>query len=447
MTDLERAFEVLKAKAEAYGTLWDYYDGEQPLKYSTERLRTAFDKLTVRFVANWCAVIVNTVLDRLVLKRFVVSDDEEATTRLNLLWSVTGMKLDDDEAHKAALVCGESYVIGWNDPGLGIEAYYNDPRMVHLFYDEEHPRRKEFAAKWWRTESDGKARLNLYYADRVVKYATRKGTSAMRVAQEKVLEVKSFEPVGETRHELGMVPVFQLRREKRVGSELGSGVLTLQDAVNKLLADMMVAAEFGSFKQRYIISQAQIKGRLKNAPNEIWVLPAADGVGQDTEVGEFEPTDLGGFLNAMDRLATAMAIVTRTPKHYLFEKAGSNPSGEALIALEAPLNAKAARYIERFQAGWREVAAFMLLMDGREVDPMAIQAIYADPRTLQPLTQAQARQTDVSAGIPLRTVLRWEGRSEEDIAQMETERAEELAAAQESLATALLEQERRMAHG
>jgi len=443
VTDLERAFEVLKAKALAYGTLWDYYDGEQPLKYSTERLRTAFDKINVRFVANWCAVIVNTVLDRLVLKRFVVSGDEEATTRLNLLWAVTGMKLDDDEAHRAALVCGESYVIGWNDPELGIEAYYNDPRMVHLFYDEEHPRRKEFGAKWWRSELDGKARLNLYYADRVVKFTTRKGVDVKAPIQ----DAKAFEPAGETRHELGIVPVFQLRREKRVGSELGSGVLTLQDAVNKLLADMMVAAEFGSFKQRYIISQAEIKGKLKNAPNEIWVLPAADGVGQDTEVGEFEATELGGYLGAMDRLATAMAIVTRTPKHYLFEKAGSNPSGEALIALEAPLNAKAARYIERFQAGWREVAAFLLLMDGRAVDPMAIQAIYADPRTLQPLTQAQARQTDVSAGIPLRTVLRWEGRSEEDIAQMETERAEELAAAQESLATALVEQQRRFDRG
>ena len=43
-------------------------------------------------------------------------------------------------------------------------------------------------------------------------------------------------------------------------------VMSNQDAINKLLADMMVAAEFGAFRQRYIISQVD-PGSLKNAPN------------------------------------------------------------------------------------------------------------------------------------------------------------------------------------
>lgn len=440
MTDLERAFEALKTKGGLYDRLWAYYDGVQPLKYSTQRLRDVFQQIDVRFVENWCAVVVNAVLDRMVLRRFVVNGDETATTRLNRLWAETGMKLDDDDAHLAALVCGEAFVIVWNDPVVGLEAYYNDPRMCHLFYDEEHPRRKALGAKWWRAR-DGIVHLNLYYPDRIEYYATERATDQVDTANQLVLR-------GAAEHQVGELPLFHLRREGRATtSEMGYGVLTLQDAVNKLVSDMMVSAEFSSFKQRYIISQAEIAGQLKNAPNEIWEIPASDGIGQQTQVGELSATELTNYLDPIDHLATAMAIITRTPKHFFFEKAGSNPSGESLIALEAPLNAKASRYIERFESAWQETAAFLMRLDGWEGDPMAIQPIFGDPRTLQPLTQAQARLTDVNAGIPLRTVVRREGWSTEDIEQMEADRREEATQAQTSLARALLEQQRRFDRG
>ncbi len=41
-TDLERAFEALRAKQELYNGYWEYYRGEHPLVYSTERLREVF---------------------------------------------------------------------------------------------------------------------------------------------------------------------------------------------------------------------------------------------------------------------------------------------------------------------------------------------------------------------------------------------------------------------
>ncbi len=49
-----------------------------------------------------------------------------------------------------------------------------------------------------------------------------------------------------------------------------------------------MVGDFGSFPQRYIISNAEI-GKLENAPNEIWAIPAGDGVGQQTSVGQFQP--------------------------------------------------------------------------------------------------------------------------------------------------------------
>ena len=46
-------------------------------------------------------------------------------------------------------------------------------------------------------------------------------------------------------------------------------MIPLQNAINKLVTDLMVAAEYGAFMQRWIISNADTSS-LKNAPNEIW---------------------------------------------------------------------------------------------------------------------------------------------------------------------------------
>src|SRR5690606_26990663 len=149
----------------------------------------------------------------------------------------------------------------------------------------------------------------------------------------------------------GEVPVFHFRRDRRrISSELDN-VLEPQDAINKLFADMMVAAEFGAFKQRWIISNAD-NTDIKNAPNKIWDIPASAPGEQPTQVGEFGETDLGNFLEAMDRISGYVGAISRTPKHYFFGL-GGDPSGEALIALEAPLNKKAERYVALFSATWK----------------------------------------------------------------------------------------------
>jgi hypothetical protein len=399
-------------------------------------------------VENWCAVVVDAVNDRLDLMRWLVSGDEAAQMRLNELFMSTELNLDSDEAHLGMLVTGEAFVIVWReeegigdqvlDSGAsGVQAFYNDPRLCHVQYDEENPRVKRFAAKWWVAD-DGTYRMTLYYPERLEYYETT--TQAKNVSK-----ASAFRPSdpAEAENPFGMIPVFHLRRERRkIVSELQSAI-SPQDAINKLFSDMMVAAEFGAFRQRWIISNAD-PGQLKNAPNEIWDLPAGDGMGQGTAVGEFNQTDLKVFLDAMDKLALSLAVITRTPKHYLFGHAGGDISGEALIALEAPLNAKCAKYIERLRATWRQVGQFMLELDGMTVAEGQVQPVFARPETVQPRTQAEIRQLAVAAGIPLATELRRdEGWSEGELEMMAADREAEEAAAVGSLARGLVEQQRR----
>lgn len=439
MTDLERAYKALVSKGPTYDMLWAYYEGVQPLRYSTERLQEVFRTLTVHFQQNWCACIVDAALDRINLLRFEVANNDAATDRLNELWASTELSLDENDAHAAALVCGEAYIVAWPDDDGTVQAYYHDPRMLHLFYDRENPRLKRFAAKWWVGDDDRRY-LTLYYPDRLEHYVSS-GKS------ENVSAATAFVPTDNPMvpNPYGIVPVFHLRRERRaVRSELRN-IITLQDAVNKLLADMMIAAEFGAFRQRYVISQVD-PGRLKNAPNEIWAIPAGDGAGQATSVGEFEQTDLAGYLEAIDKLSTSMAVITRTPKHYLYGQ-GGDPSGEALIAMEAPLNRKVQQFLERFTVVWQQVGAFLLQLSGMTVDPMAVTAVFEPVETIQPLTESLIRQNSVSAGIPLVTQLGREGWTDAELEQMIADQATERMAQVNSLAAGLLEQQRRFDQG
>jgi len=439
MTDLEKAFTALQGKQTLYTTLWAYYDGDQPLVYSSERLRKVFTNLNAKFVQNWCAVVVDACMDRITLDGLQVAEDDAATDLLAQTLQETGLDLDSFDAHLASLVTGEAFVIAWpetdEETKTTLTAYYNDPRLCHIQYDPANPRKKLWAAKWW-VNVEGGYSLTLYYPDRLEYYITKK-------KHDQVSTAGAFEPaeIPQADNPYGVIPVFHLRLERRKTVSALINALCPQDGVNKLFADMMVAAEFGAFRQRYVIANASV-ANLKNAPNEIWRIPPGDGQGQQSSAGEFAATELGNYLQAMDKLATSIAIITRTPKHFFFTQ-GGDPSGEALIAMEAPLNKKCARYISCFTPTWREIGAFLLQLLGHPIEPDRITPQFAKPETVQPRTQAEILQMETAAGMPLVSALRDQGRDQAEIDQVAEDKAAATAAGVQGLAQALMEQERR----
>ena len=70
VTDLQVAVTALTAKKTRYDLYYRYYDGQQPLVYSSEKLREIFSGLDARFTENWCGVVVDSVLDRMELRAY-----------------------------------------------------------------------------------------------------------------------------------------------------------------------------------------------------------------------------------------------------------------------------------------------------------------------------------------------------------------------------------------
>lgn len=416
--DIKLAFDTIKAKKPTYNKLFNYYEGYHPLHYSASRLKKVFEKMDVYFSENWLAVVADAVIDRLVLSGFDVSKNDQAKKRLDELWRDYNIMLIAEDVHESTTIVSEAFVIAMKvegDDGEELDIYFNDARMCHMFYEAGQPNKKRVAAKLYQ-DDDGYTRLTLYYADRFEHYRSRKAYKHGTLCpSHKFLEPDPDEP--EEENPFDKIPVFHWMTSRTTRKrDLGPSEISMQDAINKLLTDMMVSSEFNSFVQRVIISRSD-PGNMPNEAGTNWWLPAGDGDGQQTSVQELGGRDLSGYLNGIDKLATALAIISRTPKHYFFAQ-GGDPSGEALIALEAPLNKKVKKRQGRYGVEWQDFAQFLLELEGIQVEKSQIAPAWEPAETVQPKTSAEITKLDVDAGMPLKTSKRMQGWNETKIKQL-----------------------------
>lgn len=422
--DVKLAFDTIVSKKPLYNELYKYYTGFHPLKYSTDKLQEVFQQLNVYFAENWLSVVVDAVIDRLVLKGFDISKNSKAQTEIDDLLRDYNILISAEDVHESATITGEGYIIAMkvdNDGEEELDIYYNDARMCHMFYEKDQPNKKRFAAKLWQ-DDERYTRLDLYYKDHLEHYVSNKQTKT----GELIGNAKSFIPYADNPEEdnpFDAIPVFHWVTSRTTKKrDMGPSEVSMQDAINKLFADMMVSSDFATFMQRVIISKAD-PGNMPNKSGTNWWLPQPQD-GNPTQVLELGGKNLDGFLQGIDKLATALAIISRTPKHYFFMQ-GGDPSGEALIALEAPLNKKVKKRQGRYGVEWQAFAQFLLELRGVKVERNQIVPQWEPAETVQPLTASTITKNDTDAGMPLKTSKRRQGWSTNEIQQLEDDVKEE----------------------
>ena len=106
---------------------------------------------------------------------------------------------------------------------------------------------------------------------------------------------------------------------------------------------MLVSGEFAAFRQRWATGlevprdpdTGQPIQPFRSAVERVWVNPSADG-----KFGEFEPTDLANYIQALDWHIRSIASRSRIPPHILMSGSGNWPSGESLDAAETGMTDK-----------------------------------------------------------------------------------------------------------
>jgi hypothetical protein len=145
-----------------------------------------------------------------------------------------------------------------------------------------------------------------------------------------------------------VVPVVPVRNDPAM---LGGGVsdlqvaTPLQDALNKLLSDMLLTSEYMAFPQRVILGVQKLTDaagnpltaeqvQLKLSRSRVVQLPGADA-----KIAEWSKADLDNYVNARQHLVRGLTAKTRTPPHYVLGEI-INASGDALTAAETGLVSK-----------------------------------------------------------------------------------------------------------
>jgi hypothetical protein len=434
LSDLGTALAAFETKYDEYITARAYYEGDVDEVFAWARLRRMLERTGNRYRFNFAATPVDTVLNRLEISSVQVPTDQGLTTALNDIWMENQLDLESGDIHRWGLVFGECFVFVWPDEGDGVEITYNSPLITQVIYDVEHPRRVAYAAKRW--PMGDQVRLNLYYSDRIEKYASRVGTTTPR-EQDYQPYADDDNGVWPVLNPYGRVPVFHFRTERPTGRPEHRNAYGPQDAINKLVITQMSTTDYHGFPQRYALAgnSASVESSdfgddptdvpggqsLVSAPGELWWLRNVDSVGQ------FDPADVKNFLEPMKEYIRSMASTTATPLHY-FDPSGDAPSGESLRTAEAPLVKKVSKRQRSFGATWSEALSFAIQVVTSRAD-VDVSVNWVQPASYDDLDFWQAALQRLSVGVPLRQVLTEAGYDPEAIDEWVAEAAQRAATA------------------
>ncbi len=430
--------KALLERTEANRIYDEYYEGEHRLAFATSKFRKTFGALFSEFADNWCGLVVDAPEERLNVEGFRFGTEEERLQGDVAAWEIWQRNQLDafsQQGHLEALIWANAAVMVWQEDDLA-KITVEHPSQVIVAHESGSVTKRSAALKAWTDEFSGDLFVNLYLPDVIWKWKREASTTKLDGGGD-FTEREDSQLV----NPLGVVPIVPLVNKPRLlrpGQSEIRAVVPMQDAVNKLIADMMIASEFQSFRQRWAtgieiptafddegkpLPQDQQEAAMwKHAIDRLWY-----SEDPETTYGEFDVTDLKSFVTGIEMLVQHIASQSKTPPHYFFI-GGQFPSGESIKSAESGLVAKVIRKERYFGEAWEEVMrlAFAVEDDDRKNDVLS-ETIWGDAETRTESQHVDAVIKKRSVGIPLKQL--WEdlGYSVVQIARFELMLAEEAA--------------------
>lgn len=443
---LRRLYTALINRRPALEASAAYYDGKHNLAFAGEKFREAFGGLFSAFADNWCEVVVDAVQERLAINGFRVGKDPKADEEAKRIWEDNDLDLQSLLGHTDGLAQGVFYATAWvrgdgedqNKPEITVESGMSTIVECH----PKIRRRRTFGLRTWIDE-DGFEHAELFTPSEVYLFrskAKRGGIVDPRRTQwviEDQLDIKGqLDEDGKMPNPLGRVPIVEFLNRPRLYIAQGVGftahselrsVRPLQDAANKLLADMMTASEFGAFPQRWATGlqldeddDGNVKPpSFKSGPGKLWY--DEDG---NARFGQFDPTSLDGYVKAIDLIVQHIASISRTPQHYLRASA-DRLSGDSIKSAETGLVKKTMGKQINWGASWEELMrlAGMIANNTTLAEATSMETIWADPETRTESEHIDALQKKQALNVPDEQLWEEAGYTPEQVARFPKMRA------------------------
>jgi hypothetical protein len=173
-------------------------------------------------------------------------------------------------------------------------------------------------------------------------------------------------------HGVGHTPVVRYLAEDNLDGDV-TGIVEplfdLQDQINLTTFALLVAQHYGAHRQRYIIGwlAESEEQALKAAAQKLWMF---DDDPEKVKVGEFEQTQLEGYINSREASLRHLATISQTPVHELLGVL-ANLSAEALVAARDSHNRAVEEYRTMLGESHEQTLDLSARLDGQELDPGA----------------------------------------------------------------------------
>lgn len=455
----------LARRAPAIRHFESYYDGDHRLAFTTKKFREAFGDLFSALSDNWCGVVVDASVERLEVQGFRYGDDDEADSDAWAIWQANGLDAEITTAFETSVATGYGYLlVSPGDDGGPARITVEHPLEMIVAHMPGDRRRRAAALKSW-VDEEGHALATLYLPGAVHKWRSERplvsqGEQHARLEDaldpqrpkdpergwRPVLAEQPTEQLREVRwaprddetdedgfagvNPAGRVPVVPLlNRPTMAGlgrSDLKSAV-PIQDAVNKLCADMIVASEFAAFRQRWASgievprdpeTGEPVRKVFDAAIDRMFATPNAEA-----KFGSFEASDLSNYVSGVEMWVQHLAAQTRTPPHYLLGQSGAFPSGESLKSTETGLVAKVRRKQVVFGEALEETLrlAFRFAKpDDDRAESLNAETLWRDPESRSEGELVDGLTKLATIGVPRRALWERLGASPQQIARWET---------------------------
>lgn len=446
---LHTLYPQLKARCSGLNALENYYTGDHPLPFLTpahaEKMRGEFRQMIEESRSNFMRLLVDVVDERLQVEGFRLSAESDITTDKDSwdTWQANQLDSLSRAAILDSLVKGVSYVSVWSDTdgdGYADIAVEDACETIVAYTPGSNFRLRDAALKVWTDDGAGLERATVFLPDgtyrfqRNLKGKAEKGdggfagwssTAGTSDSSEKNPWIplqgdEAFAP-----NPVGIVPIVPLRNRGRTlveGESELADVWQIQNQINAFIFLLMLAGYFGAHRQRYAAGiklmmdeeSGELKEPFDTAIDKLWATE-----NPDAKFGEFGQTDLKPYIEAIEQKVAHLAVVSRTPKHYLLP-AGQEPSGDAIKSAESGL----VRKVERKQTSLGESFEEVMQLARQFKDPnvkvtVDSEAVWTDAGTESEAVRTDAAIKKYAAGlVPKEQALEDLGYSQTQIARI-----------------------------
>ena len=426
--------ERLVARSTELQTLDDYYAGEHNLMFASPKFLEAFGGLFRELADNWCEVVVDAVEERMNVDGFRFGEELEADDDAWAIWQRNQLDADSQLINTDALVTGYAYALVWVDDGQP-KITGESPYQCIVAHAAGDRRKRTAGLKQW-VDDDGYGMACVYLPDGIYRFRSESPQLSQVVSTPEmgawsVHAPDRMEKLLNPAKAVTLVPFYNRPRLSKPGigrSEI-KGVIPVQNAVNKHCADLLIAGEFGSFRQRWATGleldrdeQGNKINPFRNAPGSIWT---DEGTDPPAQFGEFGETNLKNIVEAITMWVQHLASQSRTPPHYLNASA-DRLSGESIKAAETGLVAKTKRKFRYFGESYEEVMrlAFAMVGDPRS-EVVDAETVWADPESRTDSEHTDSLVKKKTLDVPWQQLMEDAGYTPPQIARMRAMRAQD----------------------